>query len=63
MEGVLSDAEHPGGLLAVAVELPERVQDVPPFDLMAMRCGMTSRDIKKSIFAYPTVSSDMPHML
>lgn len=30
---------------------------------MAMRCGMTSRDFKKSIFAYPTVGSDMPYMV
>lgn len=30
---------------------------------MAMRCGITSRDIKKTIFAYPTGSSDLPHMV
>jgi glutathione reductase (NADPH) len=30
---------------------------------MAMRCGMTSRDIKVSIFAYPTLASDLPHMV
>lgn len=30
---------------------------------MAMRCGMTSRDIKQSIMAYPTVGSDMPYMV
>lgn len=30
---------------------------------MAMRCGMTSRDIKQTIFAYPTLGSDMPHMV
>lgn len=30
---------------------------------MAMRCGMTSQDIKKMIFAYPTLGSDMPHMV
>lgn len=30
---------------------------------MAMRCGMTSQDIKKSILAYPTVGSDMPYMV
>lgn len=30
---------------------------------MAMRCGMTSRDIKKSILAYPTIGSDMPYMV
>ena len=30
---------------------------------MAMRGGMTSRDIKQTIFAYPTAGSDMPHMV
>lgn len=30
---------------------------------LAMRCGMTRRDIKQSIFAYPTVGSDMPYMV
>ncbi|MGH3949560.1 MAG: dihydrolipoyl dehydrogenase family protein [Pseudonocardiaceae bacterium] len=30
---------------------------------LAMRAGMTSRDLKQAIFAYPTVGSDMPHML
>lgn len=30
---------------------------------MAMRGGMTSRDIKQTIFAYPTAGSDMLHMV
>jgi hypothetical protein len=30
---------------------------------MAMRCGMTSRDIKKMVFAYATLGSDMPYMV
>ena len=30
---------------------------------LAMRAGMTAADLKRTIFAYPTVGSDMPHML
>jgi glutathione reductase (NADPH) len=30
---------------------------------MAMQAGMKSRDVKKMIFAYPTVASDMPYMV
>jgi glutathione reductase (NADPH) len=30
---------------------------------MAMRVGMTSTDVKESIFAYPTLSSDIAHMI
>lgn len=30
---------------------------------MAMRCGMRSRDIKQTLFAYPTLGSDMPYMV
>lgn len=30
---------------------------------MALRCGMTRRDIKKTIFAYPTAASDLQHMV
>jgi glutathione reductase (NADPH) len=31
--------------------------------VMAMRCGATNRDIKKTIFAYPTIGSDMAYMV
>jgi len=30
---------------------------------LAMRGGMTARDLKQTIFAYPTVGSDLPYML
>ena len=30
---------------------------------LAMRAGMTAADLKRTIFAYPTVGSDVPHML
>lgn len=30
---------------------------------LAMRCGMTSADIKQTIFAYPTLGSDMAYMV
>jgi len=30
---------------------------------MAMHTEMKPRDIKKMVFAYPTVGSDMPYML
>jgi glutathione reductase (NADPH) len=30
---------------------------------MAMRCGLTGRDIKKMAFAYPTLASDLAHMV
>lgn len=30
---------------------------------LAMRAGMTAADLKRTIFAYPTVGSDMPYML
>lgn len=30
---------------------------------MAMQAGMKPKDVKKMIFAYPTVSSDMPYMV
>lgn len=30
---------------------------------LAMRAGMTTRDLKQTIFAYPTVGSDLPYML
>ncbi len=30
---------------------------------LAMRAGMTAKDLKTSIFAYPTAGSDLPYML
>jgi len=30
---------------------------------MAMYTGLKPRDIKKMIFSYPTVASDMPYMV
>jgi len=39
------------------------VEEVINLFAMAMHTELKPRDIKKMIFAYPTVASDMPYMV
>ena len=54
--------ERTGKILGAHL-LGPRAEEVINVFAMAMRCGMTSRELKKGIFAYPTLGSDIPYML
>jgi len=54
--------EQTGKILGAHVLGPHADELINLF-AMAMRCEMTSRDIKKMIFAYPTLGSDMAYMV
>jgi len=55
--------EEGSGRILGAHLLGPRAEELVNLFALAMRSGLTSRDLKTSLFAYPTVGSDMAHMV